>query len=172
MLEQYFLTNRSGEVIAAFWFLVIADNKQPDSANNKFVYNNGIYYKESGFTIGDQSLITDLITKTYHKWHYGEIHIISPKIIENTARNNFENNGDDTRDLFEATKQCLETLQRLNQTLSKNMPSTKLRKLSECIEEGKDPEEYIYDLQARVESTNISDKGLMSDLAHSIIDTR
>ena len=52
------------------------------------------------------------------------------------------------------------------------MPSTKLRKLSECIEEGKDPEEYIYDLQARVESTNISDKGLMSDLAHSIIDTR
>ena len=169
---KYFLTNRSGEVIAAFWFLVSADNKQPESANNKFVYNNGIYYKKSGFTIGDQSLITDLITKTYHKWQYGEIHIISPKIIENTARNNFENNGDDTRDLFEKTKLCLENFQKINHTLSKNMPSTNLKRLRKLIEAGEDPEDYINDLRERVDSTNISDAGLMSDVAHSIIDTR
>jgi len=169
---KHLLKNKSGEVIAAFWFLISAANEQPESTKNKLVYNNGIYYKKYGFTIGDQSLITDLITKTYHKWQYGEIHIISPKIIENTARNNFEYNGDDTRDLFEQTKLCLEALQKINQTLSNNMPATHFKKLRELIEKGEDPKDYINKLRKKVESTNISDAGQMSDASNSIIEIK
>lgn len=166
---KHLLRNKSGEVLAAFWFLISAANKQPENTTNKYIYNNGIYYKKSGFTIGDQSLITDLITKTYHKWQYGEIHIISPKIRENTARNNFENNGDDTRDLFEQTKLCLEDLQKINQTLSNNMPSTHLTKLRDKIEKGEDPEAYIHELREKAESTTIFNAGSMSEVSNSII---
>ncbi|MFZ1958974.1 MAG: ATP-binding protein [Methanoregula sp.] len=74
-----------GEVVAIGWFITHKENgvlKDP---------NGGIIFKKKGFTIGDKHLVHKQFEGHYAQWQYGEIHIISNELKEDTARNNFEN---------------------------------------------------------------------------------
>jgi len=81
------------ELIAVGWFLAGLENEKLKMPNC------GIYFKKKGFTIGDTNLVLRQFSGMYHPWQYGEVHIISPKIRENAARNNFEYNSGNV-DLF------------------------------------------------------------------------
>ena len=76
-------------LIAVLWFLQGNANKKlhpPDG---------GIYFKKKGFTIGNERLSLKLYSGTYSQWQYGEIHIISNDVKENSARDDFEYDNDD-----------------------------------------------------------------------------
>ncbi|WXG44189.1 MAG: ATP-binding protein [Promethearchaeati archaeon SRVP18_Atabeyarchaeia-1] len=72
----------NGEIVAFGWFLTNKENKELGEPNK------GIFFKKKGFTIGDEHFIENL-SSGHSEWQYGEIHIVTPKIVENAARNNF-----------------------------------------------------------------------------------
>lgn len=77
------------KLIAVLWSLQGNANKKlhpPDG---------GIYFKKKGFTIGNERLPLKLYSGTYSQWQYGEIHIISNDVKENSARDDFEYDNDD-----------------------------------------------------------------------------
>ena len=77
----------AGKTVAVAW--ILTSNKNIALKD----LDKGIYFKKKGFTIGNENLVRNLYSGSYHDWQYGEIHIVSEDIIENAARNNFELNS-------------------------------------------------------------------------------
>lgn len=96
-------------LIAVLWFLQGNANKKlhpPDG---------GIYFKKKGFTIGNERLPLKLYLGTYSQWQYGEIHIIFNDIRENSARDDFEYDNDDTYLFMENVGKYIGEFRKLDQ---------------------------------------------------------
>jgi len=121
------------EVIAIAWLLPTRSNRQ---LKNK---NDGIFFKKKGFQIGTQETVYGLYTGTYHKWVYGEIHIIDSDIKENTARNAFEYNvdNDKVQQLLDQVREFLRRIEQFNHEKQVcNSIEKDMMKINECIISG------------------------------------
>lgn len=118
------------ELIAIGWFLTTNENtklKEP---------NRGIYFKKKGFTIGDENFVRNQFSRTYHRWQYGEIHIVSKKLRENAARNAFEYNNGFVYDFLERVGKFIGQLQMLNHYQSNKIVSKRINTLQKHIDSG------------------------------------
>ena len=118
----------NGEVVATSWILTTKENlalKEP---------NAGIVFKKKGFTIGDENLVSKEFEGTYHRWQFGEIHILSGKLRENAARNNFEHNNEILAPFLDQVAEFIKELQGLNRYLSDRLLSGEIRIARKAIE--------------------------------------
>ncbi len=63
---------------------------------DEYADHRGFVYKMKGFTIGDNTKLRDVFrrgTSTLYWWYAGEIYVIDPKVLPNTARDDFETNN-------------------------------------------------------------------------------
>jgi hypothetical protein len=98
--------------------------------------NKGIFFKKKGFTIGDEYLVENQTEKSYSEWQYGEIHIVSEKIRENAARNNFEANSEAIQPLLDQVAEFVNQLQKVNQYQSQKIQSPLVKKANESYAKG------------------------------------
>ncbi len=96
------------ELVGVGWFLTANHNIKLTEPNK------GIYFKKKGFTLGDENLPLRQYSKSYSQWQYGEIHILSNKIKENAARNNFEYNSNIISSFLEEIGYYIGRLQMMN----------------------------------------------------------
>jgi len=126
----------NGEPVAVGWFLTHNKNKIFDEANS------GIYFKKKGFSVGDGTSVTKLLTKTYTRWQVGEIHIISKQLRENTARNGFERSP--ILDGFiDQIQKCFRDIEQQNKYQSDKNQNQNMNKVENLVERGKTKEADI-----------------------------
>jgi hypothetical protein len=85
VVKPVFLDGNSN-VIAVGWLLSLKHRKKSKWPRS------GILFKKKGYTIGDENFIQQYFIGTFHQWQYGELHIVSKDIRENSARDGFEFN--------------------------------------------------------------------------------
>lgn len=107
LVKKEFKINEN--LIAVLWFLQGNESKKLNTSDG------GIYFKKKGFTIGDERLPLKQYSKTYNRWQYGEIHIISNNIRENSARDDFEYDDINTHTFMENVGKYIAQTQSLNQ---------------------------------------------------------
>jgi len=117
-----------GELIAIGWAITHRSNRALKDPNG------GITFKMKGFTIGDKYLVHNQVEGNYSQWQYGEIHIVSKELKENTARNNFENTSTKLDPFLEEVGKFIGQLQLQNQYQSARVVSTDLAKAQKYIE--------------------------------------
>jgi len=117
------------ELIAVGWFLAGLENEKLKMPNC------GIYFKKKGFTIGDTNLVLRQFSGMYHPWQYGEVHIISPKIRENAARNNFEYNSGNVDLFLEEVGNFIKYLEQLNRYKSQRTSHKSILKIKSNFEQ-------------------------------------
>lgn len=117
--------------IAVGWFLTSKLNAKLREPNV------GIFFKKKGFTIGDSQLIVKQYGKTYNPWQYGEIHILSDEVVENSARNNFEFSSSVVPSMLKAVAEYIGKLQGVNQAFSGSDKTKDVEKIQKMIDAGK-----------------------------------
>jgi hypothetical protein len=116
------------EVVAVGWVITHKINKVLKDPNC------GIIFKKKGFTLGDKFLVHRQYNGSYSQWQYGEIHIISNELKENTARNNFENTSPKLNPFLEEVGGFIGQLQLQNQYQSARVVSSEITKVDKFIE--------------------------------------
>lgn len=117
-----------GELVAIGWFITHKANsvlKDP---------NGGIIFKKKGFTIGDKHLVHKQFDGHYSQWQYGEIHILSNDLKEDTARNNFENTSSKLDPFLEDVGAFIGQLHLQNQYQSARVVSKDVAKAQKFVE--------------------------------------
>lgn len=118
----------AGKTVAVAWILTSNKNlalKDP---------NKGIHFKKKGFTIGNENLVRNLYSGSYHDWQYGEVHIVSDDIIENAARNNFELNSGLVSEFLDNVGNIIKSLEGSNQCQTNKNIGVNIEKTRALIE--------------------------------------
>lgn len=118
------------ELIAVGWFLTNKENKKLKEPNS------GIYLKKNGFTIGNENTVRNLYSSTYNPWQYGEIHIISKELRENSSRNSLELNSKIVYPFLEDVGKFIGQLQMLNRYQSSKVSSNTINKAQGFLDAG------------------------------------
>ena len=138
-----------GELIAVGWFLSSYTNeklKEPDA---------GIYFKKLGYTIGDANLVTRQAKLTYSQWQYGEIHVVSKELRENSGRSSFEYNDLILDRFFEQIGEFLNSIQKLNKYQSDTTADKPIANAEKLLKKGdvKGAKEAIEKAKKRLNTT-------------------
>ncbi|MCL7412625.1 MAG: ATP-binding protein [ANME-2 cluster archaeon] len=120
----------NGKLIAVGWFLTSNENKVLKEPNS------GIYFKKKGFTIGNENTVRNQFSGTYNAWQYGEIHIISKELRENSSRNSFELNNTIVLPFLEDVGKFIGQLQMQNRFQSSNIDSNTIKKTHKLLDVG------------------------------------
>lgn len=121
---------KSGELIAVGWFL----NKKVVERRGRVGWPEyGIYFKKKGFTIGDERLIERIVSESYRLWQYGEIHVVSPNILENSQRDSFEYNGGVVHEFYDQIQDYFKELDRLDRYRSDHNAAAHLKKARSAL---------------------------------------
>ncbi len=119
------------ELVAVGWALSNMENKALQEPNR------GIYFKKKGFTLGDdENLVRNQYTGTYHPWQYGEIHIISPELIETAARNSLEYNNQTVGPFLEEISEFVRLLEQQNHYKSNKNPLNQIVRSQKYVDSG------------------------------------
>jgi hypothetical protein len=145
--SHYIHKDSNGNPIFAIWIVTSKYNKEIErgSLKNEIPQykriHHGIIYKKKLMTIGrfdaPEITVRNLYTGAFNFWNYGEIHILSDKILENTNRENFENINPETEEFFNAVSEILRQIQILNRQKSVSDKIDKIDKIKKLIEKGK-----------------------------------
>jgi len=122
--------NVNGELIAVGRFLTTNENKKLKEPNS------GIYLKKKGFTIGNENTVRNQFSGTYNPWQYGEIHIISKELRENSSRNSLELNNTMVIPFLEDVGKFIGQLQMQNRYQSSEIISNTIKKTQKFLETG------------------------------------
>ncbi len=117
-------------MIAVGWFLTTNENKILKEPNS------GIYLKKKGFTIGNENTVRNQFSGTYNPWQYGEIHIISKELRENSSRNSLELNNTMVIPFLEDVGKFIGQLQMQNRYQSSIIISKTIKKTQKFLETG------------------------------------
>ncbi len=160
--------NETGELLAVAWFISSKDSVALPKPNG------GIYFRKKGFTIGDRDFVKNLANGSYHFWQYGEIHIVSSQIKENTARNNFEYNYPHIEDFLNQIGQFILKLENINRYNSTKNQYKKAIKLKSDYEKGLiDSDKYDSEKRKiirKMDSTRHFPEGLNAEALKNKID--
>lgn len=128
IIKKEFKVN--GELIAVGWFLTTNEKKKLKEPNS------GLYFKKKGFTIGNENTVRNLYSSTYNPWQYGEIHIISKELRENSSRNSLELNNKIVYPFLEDVGKFIGQLQMLNRYQSSKVSSNTINKALGFLDAG------------------------------------
>jgi len=124
---------KTGKLIAVGWLL---NKKTVERRGRRSWPEYGIFFKKKGFTIGDERLIERIVGESYRLWQYGEIHVLSPEILENSQRDSFEYNGGIIHDFYDQIRDYAKQLDKLDRYRSEHNISASLRKVKDALRKG------------------------------------
>ena len=138
VIKPIFLDNNSN-TIAVGWLLSLKHRKKSEWPRS------GILFKKKGYTIGDENFIQQYYRGTFHQWQYGEIHIVSKDIRENSARDGFEFNHGKIQHFLDKVKKeaaIWENVNRYKTDVGKTDQVNKIRSLLDSGDIAKAKTEY------------------------------
>ncbi len=118
------------KLIAVGWSLTHNKNSKLTGVNS------GIYFKNKGFTVGDDNLVFRQHKGTYNQRQYGEIHIISDEIKEDASRNNFEHSNELVQLFLDEVGKYIGMLDVFCHDQTNSNPTAPIKRAEKYIEKG------------------------------------
>lgn len=131
---------KTGKLIAVGWLL---NKKTVERRGRRSWPDYGIFFKKKGFTIGDERLIERIVGESYRLWQYGEIHVLSPEILENSQRDSFEYNGGIIHDFYDQIRDYAKQLDKLDRYRSEHNTSAPLKKFDTSRKKSEDNHDLL-----------------------------